>query len=268
MAVKGWTRLLPSVRHALTERSSSDVPDGVGRVRRRIYLMRHGDVDYFDADGTPRPPDSVALNPAGRAQADAAGALFASAGVRVDRVITSGLARTLETAERVLARAGLTLVSRCEPRLDEIRPGRLSATAPAQLRSAFVDAFATTDLATVGSQRFLGGESVDELLDRVLPAFDEILRDEGWDTLLLVLHGAVNRALLSHALTGGRAFFGRIEQAPACINVIDQGAKDLIVRAVNLAPTQWLHADDGRTTMERLLAQYVEPALRQGERAG
>ncbi|HEY8972906.1 MAG TPA: histidine phosphatase family protein, partial [Burkholderiaceae bacterium] len=44
--------------------------------RRRLYLMRHGSVDYFKADGTPVPPHTVPLNEAGRAQADAAGALF------------------------------------------------------------------------------------------------------------------------------------------------------------------------------------------------
>ena len=49
--------------------------------RRRLYLMRHGAVDYFLPDGTPLPPHEVPLNAAGRAQADAAGALFAAAGV-------------------------------------------------------------------------------------------------------------------------------------------------------------------------------------------
>ena len=43
--------------------------------RRRLYLMRHGAVDYFLPDGTPLPPHEVPLNAAGRAQADAAGAL-------------------------------------------------------------------------------------------------------------------------------------------------------------------------------------------------
>ncbi|MEY4908023.1 MAG: hypothetical protein RL260_1741, partial [Pseudomonadota bacterium] len=43
--------------------------------RRRLYLMRHGSVDYFLDDGTPVPPDTVPLNATGRAQADAAGAL-------------------------------------------------------------------------------------------------------------------------------------------------------------------------------------------------
>ena len=75
-------------------------PDARPPTRRRLYLMRHGSVDYFKADGTPVPPHAVPLNEAGRMQADAAGALFASAGVRFDRVLVSGLARTVETARR------------------------------------------------------------------------------------------------------------------------------------------------------------------------
>ena len=40
---------------------------------------------------------------------------------------------------------------------------------------------------------------------------------------LAVLHGGVNRAILSYALTGEPRFFGGFEQAPGCINVLDVG---------------------------------------------
>ena len=50
---------------------------------------------------------------------------------------------------------------------------------------------------------------------------------------------------------------GRMEQAPACINVLDVGPGDMVVRAVNLAPTQWLHERERHTTMEKLLAQFL-----------
>src|SRR5437868_8241627 len=98
---------------------------GTVMTRRRIYLMRHGSVDYFRADGTPVPPLAVPLNAAGRAQADAAGALYAQTGVRFDRVIVSGLQRTVETAQRVLVAAGQSVPLVTEPALEEIRGGRL-----------------------------------------------------------------------------------------------------------------------------------------------
>ena len=222
--------------------------------RRRIYLMRHGSVDYFRADGTPLPPLTVPLNAAGRAQADAAGALYAQCGVRFDRAIVSGLQRTVETAERVLAAAGQTLPLEREPALEEIRGGRLSDIAPEEVEAAFLGAFQAG--AGLEERRFLGGESVGELLDRALPAFQRIVAREDWTSLLMVLHGGINRALLARALTGERAFFGALEQLPACINIVDVGADHMIVRAVNLALTQWLHQHESRTTMEKLLAQY------------
>jgi probable phosphoglycerate mutase len=94
------------------------------------------------------------------------------------------------------------------------------------------------------------------MLDRVLPAFEHLLRSDDWRCLLLVLHGGVNRALLARALTGTRAFFGRFEQAAGCINVLDADGEDLVVRAVNLAASQWLQEHETLTTMEKLLQQY------------
>jgi broad specificity phosphatase PhoE len=235
--------------------ASSLVPDTRPPARRRLYLMRHGSVDYFKADGTPVPPHTVPLNEAGRTQADAAGALFAAASVRFDRVLVSGLARTVETAQRVLAAAGQDVAIARDPRLEEIRSGRLDAIAPDQLRAAFTGVFSAA--ADVESLRFLGGETVGAMMDRCLPAFDELLADTDWTCALCVLHGGINRALLGHALTGGRTFLGRLEQSPACINVLDVGDGDVVVRGTNLAPTQWLQERERYTTMEKLLAQYL-----------
>ena len=217
--------------------------------------MRHGSVDYFTADGTPLPPHTVPLNEAGRTQANAAGALFAAAGARFDRVLVSGLERTVETAQRVLAASGQSVAIARDARLEEIRPGRLDAIAPHRLRAAFTGVFSAA--ADVEAQQFLGGETVGAMMDRCLPAFEQLLADPSWTCALCVLHGGVNRALLGRALTGHRAFLGRLEQSPACINVLDIGADDIVVRCTNLAPTQWLQERERLTTMEKLLAQYV-----------
>ena len=55
--------------------------------RRRLLLMRHGAVEYFDAFGRPYPPDDVPLTPAGVEQARAMGTAFAAAGLAIDRAI-------------------------------------------------------------------------------------------------------------------------------------------------------------------------------------
>ena len=179
---------------------------------------------------------------------------FAAAGVSFDRVVVSGLPRTVETAQRVLSVASQQLELQVEPRLQEIRPGRLSDIPRDELREAFLGAFQGF---ADESARFLGGESVGEMLDRIVPPLRGLLAEDGWQQALLVLHGGVNRGLLSYLLAGQRCFLGRMEQAPACINVVDVGPDDSVVRAVNLAPTQWLHERERYTTMEKLLAQYL-----------
>jgi probable phosphoglycerate mutase len=223
--------------------------------RRRIFLMRHGSVTYFDAAGTPVPPETVPLNADGRAQASAAGRLFAASGLRFDRVIASGLPRTVETATRVLAETGQAIAIEIWPELREIRGGSLSAIPTAELRAAFTSAFE----GVVGAdKRFLGGESIGALMDRVHPAVARLRADPDWDSALLVLHGGVNCAILSLALTGQRMFLGGLAQSPGCINALDVGpdAADWVVRFVNLAPPAPLQSGARSTTMEELFEQY------------
>ena len=62
-------------------------------------------------------------------------------------------------------------------------------------------------------------------------------------------------AIFRRALTGGRTFLGNMEQAPACINVLDVG-DDWIVRAVNVTPYDLPHLGERTTTMEELWQQF------------
>ena len=223
--------------------------------RRRIYLMRHGSVTYFDAAGKPFLPEQVPLNADGRAQADAAGAAVAAAGVAFDRVIVSGLPRTVETATRVLAAAGQAIDMDTWPDLHEIKGGRLSAIPAAELKQAFTGAF---EGLVPAERRFLAGESVGELMDRVHPEIARLRADPDWQTALLVLHGGVNCAILSLALTGQRLFLGGLAQAAGCINALDVGndPADWVVRFVNHVPPGPLQPHTRSTTMEELFEQY------------
>jgi broad specificity phosphatase PhoE len=216
-------------------------------MRRRLYLMRHAEVAYFDADGRPFPPDHVALTPAGEEQARSAA--DALSGIAFDRVVTSGLSRTLDTA-RIVARG---VEPESWPDLRELRPGVLDGIPDDEVERAFTGVF---NGVVPRETPFLAGETIGELVDRVVPAVDRLAADRTWDTTLAVLHGGVNRAILSYALTGEPRFLGRFEQAPACINVLDVGDDGWIVRAVNVTPYDVLHGRSRSTTMEELYAQY------------
>jgi probable phosphoglycerate mutase len=225
--------------------------------RRRILLMRHGAVDYFDEAGRPYPPDDVPLTPDGIRQARAMGQAIAAAGVRIDRALTSGLVRTRSTAEHVLAAARMTPPLEHRVELQEIRGGKLAAIPDAELRAAFIAAF---EGPVPRATRFLNGETIGELLDRTLPAIDQLLAAPDWDTVLLVLHGGVNRGILSWFLTGQPVFLGGLAQDPGCLNVIDVGASPAtsIVRVVNFCPIEPLQTGSRLSTMEHLLGQYMK----------
>ena len=213
--------------------------------RRRIYLMRHGEVAYFE-DGRPLHAERVPLTPTGRDQA--AAAAEALAGIAFDRVLTSGLPRTLETAKIVAP--GVEPES--WPDLRELE-GRFGEVPPEDLERTYVGAF---DGVVAEETRFLGGETIGSLFDRVIPALQRLLADESWDVVLAVLHGGVNRAILSYAMTGERMFLGNLEQAPACIDVLDVSHAGWIVRAINVTPYDPMHLRGRLTTMEELWSQF------------
>ncbi|GAB3547318.1 histidine phosphatase family protein [Noviherbaspirillum agri] len=223
--------------------------------RRRIYLMRHGSVTYFDAAGKPFLPEQVPLNELGREQATAAGKVFAAEKLHFDRVIVSGLPRTVETATRVLAETGQQIALEHWKDLEELRGGKLSAIPDESLKEAFVGAF---DGLVPEHKQFLGGETIGQLMDRVHPCIDRLRADKSWDTVLMVLHGGVNRAILSYALTNQRLFLGNLAQTAGCINAIDVGEAhaDWVVRIVNYSPISELQGNARHTTMEVLLEQY------------
>ncbi len=221
-------------------------------MRRRLYLMRHGAVAYFDDDGRPvRARTTCRSPPEGREQAEAARELLAD--VELDRVIASGLPRTTETAG---ARARRTARSSSGPTLREITGAKLSSIPAAELEEAFVHAFRGV---VPNDKRFLGGETIGELFDRVVPALQRLVADEAWDTALVVAHGAVNRAVLSYVLTGRADVPRPLRAGAGLLNVLDVGgdASEWIVRAVNVAPVDLVHRSTRLTTMEQYWAQYV-----------
>lgn len=207
--------------------------------------MRHAQVAYFD-EGRPLRQDTVPLTDEGREQARAAAALFD--GITFDRVVTSGLPRSLETARLVAP----SLEPESWPDLREIEAGRIADIPEDEIEQAFISVWRGIVPEDV---RFLGGETIGSLLDRVLAALERLLADPEWDIVLAVLHGGVNRAILSYALTDGRTFLGNFEQSPGCINVLDVG-DDWVVRAVNVAPTDLTHRRGRLRTMEELWEEF------------
>lgn len=224
------------------------------RCRRRIYLMRHAEVAYFDAEGRPVDPRYVRLTERGCEQARAAGELLKNA--VFDDVIVSGMPRTVHTAEIVLD--GRSSALHEDLRFKEVRAGRLAAVPAEQRDEVIARAYAS---APKPGARFIGGEPWVEFQQRVLAAWHELMRTDHWTSVLVVAHDAVNRVILSDvagaSLQGLKAF----EQDPACINIIevdvDQGRiEHAFIRATNLTAYNLGAFANHLTVMERVSAEF------------
>ncbi|MCO6057522.1 histidine phosphatase family protein [Pseudomonas sp. MOB-449] len=194
--------------------------------RRRCYLVRHGHVDYFDAQGRPLDPRVVALSRVGTQQAWALGQVLQD--VRFDRVLCSDYPRARQTLDLLLQ--GHEVPVESMPELREIRAGRLREIPAEALREQVVGAYRAAGAA---GARFLGGERWDDFQRRVLSLFFELLQDPDWDSALIVSHDAVNRILLGWAAGLGLAGIAAFEQDTACLNVVDIDMRgDQVLRAL------------------------------------
>ncbi len=109
--------------------------------------------------------------------------------------------------------------------------------------------------------QFLGGETFGHFAERVLPEWERILADRSWESLLLVLHGAVNRLILNHVLNTPWQAGVCIEQDNACLNIIDVDhapVERALLRLVNF--TNYSLDKDGiwLTNMEQTAARIAE----------
>lgn len=144
----------------------------------RLWLVRHGATETTDAGrltGWSDPP----LNARGHEQAMRLKGILG--GKRFDGVWSSDLRRSAETAE--------IICGRCveDPRLRELNFGRLEGLVWEEVEPQHQEALLAFD-----GFRAPGGESVEELCDRVHSFIDELPDGDH----LIVTHGGVVRLLL------------------------------------------------------------------------
>ncbi|MEM9705540.1 MAG: histidine phosphatase family protein [Pseudomonadota bacterium] len=237
--------------------------EGIGR--RRIFLMRHGHVDYFNPDLTD--PRQAELTEEGRAQASAAAQALSEQ--PFDIAISSGLKRTHDTAQIILDGHRDPPELEAHLGLEEIKSGFLRVGSREELAARLAFCF---DDADADDARFLpDGETFKSVEARVTQAIEDIVLDRAWRTALIVAHEGVNRVILGWACGGGLKTVSAFEQDLCCVNVIDidvtptepaagdraDNSKPLqieriILKAVNVTPYDYLKEGLPRTSLEHL----------------
>ncbi len=181
----------------------------------RVYLVRHG-ATQLTAENRFAGSVGVDLSEEGRAQVRRLAERLA--GDDIAAVYTSPLSRTVETAA-ILARPH-RLAPIPEDGLREIGHGRWEGLTRAEVEERFPGEYATweADPFTFAPE---GGESGLAVLARALPVIRHIVVSHEGSTVLVVSHKATMRLVLSLLGFDARGYRDRLDQSPACLNVVD-----------------------------------------------
>lgn len=233
--------------------------------RRRLYLMRHGHVDYF----SPKVAETgdttqVPLTGLGRSQASAAGQALAH--VTFDRAICSGYPRTEQTARGVLEALETPAPDlEVDARLVELHAGGFGEINSRDDIAAIMT-FAFDQAGEPDARMGPEGEVFADALDRAVAAITDLLTAPDWHTALIVAHEGINRLLLGWCTGNGLKAVQCFEQDPACINIIDV---DLVPRAegegvdiarkliksVNVTPYNYVKHGMNMSSLEAIFAR-------------
>jgi alpha-ribazole phosphatase/probable phosphoglycerate mutase len=195
-----------------------------------FYFVRHGESEGNAARVFTGQTDSP-LTARGRQQAAAVAEELAK--VKFDRIISSDLSRTRDTAELIAKRRGIPV--EIVPELREINVGDRTGT-------SFDETRGLPNWNDDGFVAWPGGETLDQVLTRTLGAIGRLTRESRGKTILVVGHGGVNRILLSHFL----GILPKLDRTPG-------GNTNISV----------VHTDGTTHTVERLFAtEHVSNAER------
>jgi broad specificity phosphatase PhoE len=182
----------------------------------RLFLVRHGATTLSTEDRFAGSTD-VELSDEGRAQVQHLAERLADDKIRA--VYCSPMKRTVETA-RILAQPH-TLTPFLRDGLREIDHGHWEGLRRAEVEARFAEEYGEWEMdpLTFAPE---GGESGLNVLARALPVIRDVVLKHAGENVVVVSHKATIRLLISSLLGfDARGYRDRLDQSPACLNVID-----------------------------------------------
>ena len=195
----------------------------------KILLTRHGHVEGIKPERF-RGREPLELTARGRAEAAAVAQRIAGAW-QPSHIYTSPMGRCVETAAAIAKACGVAAKT-CE----ESQRYRLRRLAVQNLRAG--QGTESRLCSPHGLQRRIWSASptanlLQDLGARAANALRMVLARHADETIVLVGHDSVNRALLLELLDLPLSAYWRIAQEPCCLNEIDVGAGKICVRRIN-----------------------------------
>jgi len=182
----------------------------------RLFLVRHG-ATQLTAEDRFAGDIGVDLSEEGRRQAARLGGRLRNEGLTA--LYSSPFSRAMETARIVASPCALTIETR--DGLRETSHGHWEGLTRHEVEARYPEEYAAweEDPFTFAPE---GGESGVAVLARALPVIREIVTRHPGERILVVSHKATIRLVLSSLLGfDPRGYRDRLDQAPACVNVLD-----------------------------------------------
>jgi len=193
-----------------------------------IILIRHGQTEWNRVERF-RGRVDVPLNETGLVQAEATGQRVADEWHPM-AVYSSPLARAVKTAEAVAKHFDLPVL--VHPGLADIDYGEWQGLTPEDARQRWPEAVKAWYNAPQ-TARFPGGESLDDLRQRLMGTVEELVKRHAGETIVLVGHTVTNRVILLGVLGLGNERFWKLRQEPCVINVFESQAGDYTLVSMN-----------------------------------
>jgi probable phosphoglycerate mutase len=218
----------------------------------RLFLVRHGATTATE-EGRFSGSSGVELSDQGRWQAARLGDRLAAQSLAA--VYSSPLSRAFDTAAIIAGRCGLDVQGR--EGLREIGHGRWEGKTRDEVEHLYADEYASWE-ADPFTFAPAGGESGVAVLARALPVIREVVTAHAGQQVLVVSHKATLRLVLSSLLGfDARGYRDRLDQSPACVNVVD--FKDPVRARLMLFNDTSHYADRPRTSDQSLSKWWDRP---------
>ncbi len=194
----------------------------------RVILVRHGQTEWNRVERF-RGRADVPLNDVGLAQAEATGRRVAAEWKPV-AVYTSPLSRSVKTAEAIAIH--FDLPAQVHPGLADIDYGQWQGLSPDEVKARWPGAIHAW-YHTPETARIPGGETLVDLRLRGMQVVNALAARHEGQTIVLVGHTAINRAILLGVLRLGNDRFWRLKQDTCAINVFETEGDDFTLVSLN-----------------------------------
>lgn len=159
-----------------------------------VYLIRHA-VTAWNQSGHYQGSSDIPLNEDGHKQAEALKNRFVDAGTKVDKIYTSKLVRTQETAAPLAEAYGIEPI--VIEGLEEIHGGEMEGKHHTELDEQYAE-MRQVARTTPYFIETPGGETGKEVFDRAVVAFKQAVEESRGQSIVLVSHGYLLQLLVKH----------------------------------------------------------------------